>query len=470
MDELSLLTDDQLRHFIVNGYVVVRPDLPAGLHERIYNETGTVFEEEGNPGNNLVPRVPAVQQILDAPEVRGALTSILGEGYYAQPHRHCHNNPPGSKGQNLHQDGSSRWSHHTRRILLFYYPQDTPEELGPTAIVPGSHFYATKEGVAGAEELPLCGEAGTVVVAHYDIFHRGTPNRSDRQRFMMKFLFARTAEPRSPSWGNEGPGWPEKGGPLPLDPPGAPDRKMYEHVWDWHCGRTANGAAGNGQGTADSAEGVPELLAELEGGCESARLRAAYALKGAGPAAVPGLTRLLRDDSQELRRNACHALSAIGEAAVEPLIDSLQRDDTAGHERSEAAETLGDIGLAARPAIPALAERLQDEEAGVRALAAEALGTIAQEEPAAAQALGSALGDEDDLVRRNAAFALIRLGPYAEPAVPALRGVLYDRDRYVRGDAAQALLRIGTRQAREAVMPFLETSRWCPLTTKESTY
>ena len=209
MDELSLLTDDQLRHFIVNGYVVVRPDLPAGLHERIFRETGTVFEKEGNPGNNLVPRVPAVQQILDAPEVRGALTSILGEGYYTQPHRHCHYNPPGSKGQNLHQDGSSRWSHHTRRILLFYYPQDTPEELGPTAIVPGSHFYATTEGVAGAGELPLCGEAGTAVVAHYDIFHRATPNRSGRKRYMMKFLFARTAEPRSPSWDNEGPGWPE---------------------------------------------------------------------------------------------------------------------------------------------------------------------------------------------------------------------------------------------------------------------
>ena len=88
----------------------------------------------------------------------------------------------------------------------------------------------------------------------------------------------------------------------------------------------------------------------------------------------------MRDDSQELRRNACHALSAIGEAAVEPLIDSLQRDEATEHERVEAAETLGDIGLAARPAIPALAERLQDEEAGVRALAAEALGTIAQED------------------------------------------------------------------------------------------
>ena len=207
----------------------------------------------------------------------------------------------------------------------------------------------------------------------------------------------------------------------------------------------------------------------MEDGCEAARLRAAYALSEAGLAAVPGLTRLLHADSQEWRRNACHALSAMGEAALGPLVDSLQ-NGAAEHERAEAAETLGDIGLAAGPAVPALAGRLRDESPQVRAQAAEALGTIAQTDADAAPALAEALGDENDNVRRNAAFALVRLGPHAEEAIPALRDVLYDEDRYVRGDAAQALLRIGTRQAREAVLPFLETSRWCPLTTKESTF
>ena len=462
MAELRLLTDDQLRQFIVDGYVVVRPELDPGLHERIHGETETVFEKEGNPGNNLVPRIPAVQQVLDSPEVRGGLASILGEDYYTQPHRHCHFNPPGSEGQHLHQDGSSRWSHHTRRILLFYYPQDTPEELGPTAVVPGSHFYATREGVDSFPERPLCGPAGTVAIVHYDLFHRATPNRTERNRYMMKFLFARTAEPRSPSWRNEESCWPADGSAL--------DRKMYEHVWDWHLGRTSNGAAENGRaGAADSPERMAELLAGMEAGWEAARLRAAYALSGAGPAAVPGLTRLLHADSQELRRNACHALSAMGEAAVGPLVDSLQ-DGAAEHERAEAAETLGDIGLAAGPAVPALTGRLRDESPQVRAQAAEALGTIAQTDADAAPPLAEALGDGNDSVRRNAAFALVRLGPHAEEAIPALRDVLYDEDRYVRGDAAQALLRIGTRQAREAVLPFLETSRWCPLTTKESTF
>ena len=111
---------------------------------------------------------------------------------------------------------------------------------------------------------------------------------------------------------------------------------------------------------------------------------------------------------------------------------------------------------------------MRDESEQVRAQAAEALGTIAQTDSAAAPALAGALGDESVPVRRNVAFALVRLGPTGEAAVPALGDVLHDEDRYVRGDAAQALLRIGTPRALETVLPFLETSRWCPLTTKES--
>ena len=79
--------------------------------------------------------------------VHGALHSILGPDYYLHLHRHVHDNPPGSKGQNLHKDSlyNSRYAvdekrrhHRTRWLMLFYYPQDTPVELGPTAILPRS--------------------------------------------------------------------------------------------------------------------------------------------------------------------------------------------------------------------------------------------------------------------------------------------------------------------------------------------
>ena len=102
MNETHLLNDEQMRHFIVNGYVSVETDIAASVHDAIFQQTETVFETEGNPGNNLLPRIPAIQQVFDSPTVRGALDSVLGSDCYMQPHRYPHDNSPKSKGQNLH--------------------------------------------------------------------------------------------------------------------------------------------------------------------------------------------------------------------------------------------------------------------------------------------------------------------------------------------------------------------------------
>ena len=102
---VNLLSDAQMRRFIVNGFVTVTTELPAQFHDTVYEKTVSVFDKEGNPGNNLLPRIPEIQQVFDDRNVRGALTSLLGEDYYMQPHRHPHYNPPGSGGQGMHQDG-----------------------------------------------------------------------------------------------------------------------------------------------------------------------------------------------------------------------------------------------------------------------------------------------------------------------------------------------------------------------------
>ena len=117
-----LLSDAQMRDFIVNGFVTVTTQLPAQFHDAIYEKTVEVFDKEGNPGNNLLPRIPEIQQIFDDQNVSGALTSLLGPDYYMQPHRHPHYNPPGSKGQGLHQDGGKRWSSPYAQATGFLVP------------------------------------------------------------------------------------------------------------------------------------------------------------------------------------------------------------------------------------------------------------------------------------------------------------------------------------------------------------
>ena len=135
-----LLDDSRMQSFIADGYTMVKTDLPADFHQSVYGQIEEVLGAEGNPGNNLLPRIPDLQQVFDHPEVAGALTSILGPGYYLHPHRFCHFNKPGSEGQRLHKDAWSRRHHRLRWAMAFYYPQDTPVERGPTGVVPGSHY------------------------------------------------------------------------------------------------------------------------------------------------------------------------------------------------------------------------------------------------------------------------------------------------------------------------------------------
>ena len=455
---VNLLNDAQMRHFIVNGFVTVTTELPAQFHDAIYEKTVTVFDKEGNPGNNLVPRIPEIQQVLDDPNVSGALTSLLGADYYMQPHRHPHYNPPGSSGQGMHQDGGKRWSHHTRRLLVFYYPQDTPIELGPTGVVPMSHYFSTREGAEVSPEQPVVGKAGTVAFANYDLWHRAMPNSSEKKRYMMKFLYARMSEPQEPTWANKETEWANG---TPVGP--AEYQEMFRHLWNWHRAVEDNGTHGISNG-----ESLSGLISALNSTTESTGLQAAYGMPGFGEKAVPALVRCLQDESEMTRRNACYALNAVGTPAVEALRDALK--DPHEYTRDNAAEALGDLGNKAEPVVPALVETLGDTSGSVRSHTIEALGTTSQSSSIAVPGLVKALEDPHDGARRNAVFALARIGPNATEAVEGLQNMLFDENRYVRGDAVYALYRIGTPAAKSILLRHLQTTRWCPITSKESTF
>ena len=457
-----LLSDAQMRHFIVNGFVTVTTELPAQFHDEVYEKTVNVFDKEGNPGNNLLPRIPEIQSVFDDPNVRGALTSLLGADYYMQPHRHPHYNPPGSKGQGLHQDGGKRWSHHTRRLLVFYYPQDTPVELGPTGVVPMSHYFSTREGSEVSPEHPIVGEAGTVAFANYDLWHRAMPNSSEKRRYMMKFLYARMSEPEAATWANKETDWANE---TPVGP--AEYQEMFRHLWNWHSGTEFKSANLSHNGTSNG-ESLSDLISSLNSTSESTGLQAAYELPRFGEKAVPALVRCLEEESEMTRRNACYALNAVGTPTVEALRDALK--DPREYVRDNAAEALGDLGNKAEPAVPALVETLSDESGRVRSHTIEALGTTSQSSSIAVPGLVKALGDENDGVRRNAVFALARIGENATDAVEGLQSVLFDANRYIRGDAVHALYRIGTPAAKSVLLRHLQTTRWCPITSSESTF
>ena len=88
----------------------------------------------------ILDAVPELHQIYNDPAVRGALISLLGENYRMNSHRHCHMNKPGTRSQDWHQDSTNVRHHQVRTVLGMYYPQDVSETMGPTVVLPGTHF------------------------------------------------------------------------------------------------------------------------------------------------------------------------------------------------------------------------------------------------------------------------------------------------------------------------------------------
>ena len=440
MTELTLLNDNQLQSFLRDGYIIVDANMPAEFHAQIDRQIDDLFNGEGNPGNEILSRIPDLQEVLARPAVTGALMSLLGPDYLLHPHRHCHQNVPGSEGQHMHQDSyeaDQNVRHHRLRWLMaLYYPQDVDGQMGPSSIVPGTQYLTAEDQHGSPDELPLLGPAGTVTIIHYDMWHRAAANVGERNRFMVKFLFTRMSEPRTPAWQHNGRGWKSTG---------HVDDVLCANLWDWLRGE---GTRGDGVGCDESAAMLSRRLSD---GRESIRHDAAYRLGLMGKEGVPLLVDALckeaagrlkvnieRQHTNPAQFDTAYGLTAAGPAALPTLMEFL--GDDAWWLRASAADVLGDIGLEATPSVPALTGALKDESDWVRRNAVEALGNIGSDAAPARKALAECLTDIDEAVRHNAALALAKIG---SGDVAALNAASEDENRCVRELSAEALARLG---------------------------
>ena len=129
--------------------------------------------------------------------------------------------------------GQARY-HFPFRLFQFYFPQDTPIAMGPTRVIPGSQYQDTisvEDHAFGI--VPEGIQAGSCMLAAFDIDHAGMSNRADQTRFMVKFNFMRTTMPKQPSW---------NGGLDVWQPPNEINGRyshpqLWSTVWDWMCAR-----------------------------------------------------------------------------------------------------------------------------------------------------------------------------------------------------------------------------------------
>ncbi len=323
--------------------------------------------------------------------------------------------------------------------MAFYCPQATPPAFGPTGVRPGTRYFLTPEAAWRHDEGPLAGQAGDVVIVHYDAWRRGLANTLNRNRYRNEFLSCRASEPTAPSWRHASPrGWPPASwgfnhNALPI----------WKSVWRWHLGQAAEPDAPRAGAEAD----MGQLRTELAGADEHAAMNAAYALAASGEEGCAALfERWPEEAAQRLEsnisgryRNPCELLSPHGITAANDV--SVPRPEAAlasdrWRIRAGAADRLGDIGRPARGAIPRLAAALQDSSEWVRRNAAFSLG-LPDDEGISARALGHCLTDSASRVAQNASLSLCKME--AQDAADALSQAAHSDIEYVRANAQLAL-------------------------------
>lgn len=514
------LNDEQVRRFICDGILKLHSVDDDVLHRQIRRKLGILNEQPGHIDNNVLPSVSELQQILDAPTVRGALASILGDDYMLHPMRAVvpsaplaeheravdlrgdEDGPPMGEGSRSysywHKDtyaplGRARY-HVPRFAFLFYFPQDTPQKMGPTRVIPGSQYQdrLSKEDHPFAY-VPDGIKAGSCLLAAYDIEHAGLSNRTERMRYMVKFIFIRTRNPVAPSWNGGTSSW-----QAPEDQLGRfQHRQTWAHVWDWMRNESPS--------SVKPAVQVDELLPRLNSDIQPDRLAAIYSLGALGkPALQPLLTSLLasadqdrieppyvqnadgsfesRGDPGERRwteggyifQDEAYALGCLGEVAVRPLRALLDHDDP--WIVINAAFALGEIGSASSSAVPCLADLLANPDHRVVRAVLESIACIGTNTAAALPAIVELLETPRDAwhqdhkldylvgdqIHFNAAFVLlcsdlpidemedllIRLinNPAPNVCVPAM--------------ALETLLRRGSPEGMQHAIRYLQTHRW----------
>lgn len=491
------LGDEQLLRYLRDGFVVLQPDdLDADFHTAMFDAGCRVWDEAralaGEPvhlqvvGDNLRARIPLVERLLESPTVHGALTSVLGEGFLLHPHHFVHEAT--TNDQAFHQDGNLPWNdrahyrtHRPNWAMLFYYPQPVTLASGPTEVLPGTQYWTTdfekpdgtwhrgdavdknlprdalgqddlaardrrlqavvdSLGVPGLKRQRLELPAGSVVLANYDLMHRGSRSAPDfdGRRFMYKFYYLRTRDPEPASGA----------APTPLLGEYGALRGPVEFIWRWLHGDA------NGQ---PEIENTGQAVRFAAAKAEDERIRLAYELGWLARTdqdALDCLGRHLTGEHEAHRRAMIYAAGIAGSASKGVVASAMASADAP--VRRAGAAAAGEARLADAETVEALFRLLEtDADDLVRSNAAYALGNVARvvaaQVPASRLLKRLALAAEPDntgnggmarsTVRVSVMYALCNAALEDGDLAALAKVGLADHDRYVRGLAVALLER-----------------------------
>jgi hypothetical protein len=198
-----LLTSKQMAAFVARGFLrldeVIPPEVcAAALHEIEAGLRPSQFgarDAGGRPAgrrlDDVWPDDSGMAAVMRLPAVAGVVQSLVGPAPLYD-HHYAHTIEAGQRwSQPWHADAIIDPRLEAFDIQLFFFPHDTPREMGGTMILPGSHLRRVNESdiaryhnIVG--QLPMVCKGGSLLVCHHGIWHCGQPNLTRKRRHMWK--------------------------------------------------------------------------------------------------------------------------------------------------------------------------------------------------------------------------------------------------------------------------------------------
>lgn len=193
------LNDQQVIDFCKNGYLLLEGVVPGEVNRRVLAYLSDHSESDVSA---LLGEPWFVESVIRNPQAAGAVRSLLGSNCTAPQILTNHRfDCPRPVTLGWHRDGGATDTYRLSTLGVFYYPQDTPRELGPTELLPSSHFLRTKRRFMlhygnVRKGIHTTAPAGSIFFMHYSLWHRPSAATANGVRHMLRYNVFRTAEPR----------------------------------------------------------------------------------------------------------------------------------------------------------------------------------------------------------------------------------------------------------------------------------